>query len=1033
MNVDASESVLDSHICFNALATLQNIKNVENSCNFCSSSDHDTYVCPVLSKGEHVKDTSTDNLSWSSVPHGLQIYQDAMGLHIISVQKFAKGCRFGPLMAPKSYIPVENAKFPLKIFGTVNLDMDAMHMSELRDLFNVRHIHLDTRNEKYCNWMIHVDPAQYSNEQNLIAYEEDNEIFFAAIEDLDVGDLLKVWYSPKYGERMKMPLLLESPYPVTKNVLSRGGVALPEIQLFGNYTAYDHDPNHKTEIMLPSIKTIIKPSSYVCYENHAYSATNSYYDGGSSTNNLINSLIDHTNDDGQQYAANNSLLNLDDTFSTETEFNDFMGYEDEGEKLEKLEKLLSTANDNESITSDMQMYPNASGQNGTEKDEKKVYPCRLCDKKYSTMTNIYRHVRAQHSCFLCSLCMNMFSHENELKEHIHKCPKSDDKKPQCVVCMQYFSNSWSLTRHIKIHVSAGECEPDILVEKKVKESKKVKDDSKENFDFSDIEKNSQDGFVVAALGSTPETLSCVESDSCTAIVGNNGIGNSIPIVNDTAANQTLALDKLEIGSPDGASAGEKDNEVSSCIVCEKKFKSKSCMNKHLRSVHAVRILTGVKRSSSNHGHSKNNTKRSYLSESQSSITHTGSPVNPMTAKALASKLNERHNMLNGTKKISTQGMTANNGTVNDIPVPPLISIQTTSSPSNRFKDGDDQNSGQQQRKISQAKKNATTDSYVKSGTDAKHHKIEKSNKQSNGINALHHPKTVANNNNQSPSSPTKMHKCDSCSKKFNKKYELKRHKTVHENITYTCPFCNKMVKRKPSMIKHLRIVHKEEEHIWSDGNFVAQLKKYTKAPTDGFVQSESSNTNESSTDERHNIQSKNLTSDINSMDNDANGEIYKNVFLSGDAKMPQMNCARPAAAISNTSEDEMSLLEASSTVDLNLVDGNRKQSVVNMTTQSSLNNIIDDCFFGDDALNCNVVLVHSPFSSDNDVDGFTMNNDNGECVMNKELLSKFQESLEDMEEKVDSTDFKTIWEHVLDEDNLNDDICTDEIDESVVV
>lgn len=188
-----------------------------------------------------VKDTSIDNLSWSSVPHGLQVYQDESGSHIISVQKFARGSRFGPLMAPKSYIPIENTKFPLKIFGTVNLDVDAMHMPELRDLFKVRHIHLDTRNEKFCNWMIHVDPAQYSNEQNLIAYEEDNEIFFAAIEDLDVGDILKVWYSPKYGECMKMPALQESPYPITKNVLGRCGFALPEAQLL--VPAYDQEPN----------------------------------------------------------------------------------------------------------------------------------------------------------------------------------------------------------------------------------------------------------------------------------------------------------------------------------------------------------------------------------------------------------------------------------------------------------------------------------------------------------------------------------------------------------------------------------------------------------------------------------------------------------------------------------------------------------------------------------------------------------------------------------------------------------------------
>lgn len=219
-----------------------------------------------------MKDTSNDNLSWSSVPHGLQVYQDEFGSHIISVQKFAKGCRFGPFMAPKSHIPVENTKFPLKIFGTVNLDMDAMHMSELKDLFNVRHKYLDTRNEKYCNWMIHVDPAIYSNEQNLIAYEEDNEIFFAAIEDLDVGDILKVWYSPKYGERMNMPVLQDSPYPIVKNVLSHGGIALPEIQLFNSYAVYDHEPNRTGLInfySFVSIKSILtKFCNYFCYRNY---------------------------------------------------------------------------------------------------------------------------------------------------------------------------------------------------------------------------------------------------------------------------------------------------------------------------------------------------------------------------------------------------------------------------------------------------------------------------------------------------------------------------------------------------------------------------------------------------------------------------------------------------------------------------------------------------------------------------------------------------------------------------------------------
>lgn len=100
------------------------------------------------------------------------------------------------------------------------------------------------------------------------------------------------------------------------------------------------------------------------------------------------------------------------------------------------------------------------------------------------------------------------------------------------------------------------------------------------------------------------------------------------------------------------------------------------------------------------------------------------------------------------------------------------------------------------------------------------------------------------------------------------KYELKRHRTVHENIKYTCPYCEKEVKRKPSMLKHLRLIHKDKEHFWSDNDFIAQLKYYTKTTTNGFVQSESSNTNESSTDEKNNASpSKPSSSVVGSIDN----------------------------------------------------------------------------------------------------------------------------------------------------------------------
>lgn len=87
---------------------------------------------------------------------------------VITSQKFAKGSRFGPLLAKKSYIPIENLRLPLIIFGNIIPDLN---IPELEELFKVRNVYLDTTNENECNWMVHVNPAEYLNEQNLIAYQ----------------------------------------------------------------------------------------------------------------------------------------------------------------------------------------------------------------------------------------------------------------------------------------------------------------------------------------------------------------------------------------------------------------------------------------------------------------------------------------------------------------------------------------------------------------------------------------------------------------------------------------------------------------------------------------------------------------------------------------------------------------------------------------------------------------------------------------------------------------------------------------------
>lgn len=131
------------------------------------------------------------------MPDGLLIIDcdELKSTIVITAQKFAKGTRFGefmeangsgnevnminvrilgPLLAPKSYVPPSRPnKFSLVIFNEVwHGDPFLDELSEdIKELFNVRNLYLDTSDENRCNWMIHVDIAKYSNEQNLMAYQ----------------------------------------------------------------------------------------------------------------------------------------------------------------------------------------------------------------------------------------------------------------------------------------------------------------------------------------------------------------------------------------------------------------------------------------------------------------------------------------------------------------------------------------------------------------------------------------------------------------------------------------------------------------------------------------------------------------------------------------------------------------------------------------------------------------------------------------------------------------------------------------------
>lgn len=198
------------------------------------------------------------------------------------------------------------------------------------------------------------------------------------------------------------------------------------------------------EIMLPSIQTIMKSTSCFQYNVRPITRTDVY---SSEPVTLTSGPIARNEIDLVESSTGITCLNLDANPSNCSPLSESLSGDSSDEKCES---------SNKAPLSDISITCSADSPGTDGKDDKRSYPCSMCDKKYSTVTNIYRHVRTQHQRYLCSLCMKIFKSEELLKKHITICPKSNAKKPQCVVCMQHFSNSWSLTRHIKIHISAGE-------------------------------------------------------------------------------------------------------------------------------------------------------------------------------------------------------------------------------------------------------------------------------------------------------------------------------------------------------------------------------------------------------------------------------------------------------------------------------------------------------------------------------------------------------------------------------------------------
>nr|XP_023017751.1 PR domain zinc finger protein 15-like [Leptinotarsa decemlineata] len=163
-------------------------------CGICGA-NHFPMDCNVIRVVSHIPDKPIPSKARLTLPDDLEIRTMADETQtVVASYYIEKGIQFGPVQAKKLCTLLPAINFPLKLFCNSE--------DEFSEYF------LDTSNENECSWMMFIAAASSIEEQNLICYQDGDDLYYVTIRDILEGEQLKVWYSPYYATKMQKSLLM---------------------------------------------------------------------------------------------------------------------------------------------------------------------------------------------------------------------------------------------------------------------------------------------------------------------------------------------------------------------------------------------------------------------------------------------------------------------------------------------------------------------------------------------------------------------------------------------------------------------------------------------------------------------------------------------------------------------------------------------------------------------------------------------------------------------------------------------------------
>ncbi|XP_056399703.1 PR domain zinc finger protein 10 isoform X2 [Hyla sarda] len=147
-------------------------------------------VCPKHGALHPIPNRPVLTRARASLP--LVLYIDRFLGGVYSKRRIPKRTQFGPLEGPLvKQSELKDAYIHLKVLLNNSLEPQETYQEDLW---------FDLSEESLCNWMMFVRPAQNHLEQNLVAYQYGQHIYYTTIKNIEPKQELRVWYAASYAE-----------------------------------------------------------------------------------------------------------------------------------------------------------------------------------------------------------------------------------------------------------------------------------------------------------------------------------------------------------------------------------------------------------------------------------------------------------------------------------------------------------------------------------------------------------------------------------------------------------------------------------------------------------------------------------------------------------------------------------------------------------------------------------------------------------------------------------------------------------------